>query len=247
MFCLFCLFSCKKNEYLNASVDETTVEFTTTAISETISFNAGNVYDILVPIQVFGGTSDATVTIVSKTSLPSDVVIIPTTKKINGTTLDTITLQVKTEKLKKGQVYTLELTLSSSEVAISKNYESCAVSFSQQAFMDFFTGVYSCYESATGSIYEVEFTKDNDTTVKNNNFYDFPLAGQMVPYVFSQGESHAVEISEDYAWTDKLGNKYLVSGKGTYDSDGNFTVDYVMKDASTEAVYQQGTHMFRKK
>ena len=79
------------------------------------------------------------------------------------------------------------------------------------------------------------------------NFYDFPLAGQYVPYVFTQDESMQVEIPENTEWTDNLGNKYLVSGTGTYELNGNFAVDFTMKDAATEEMYMTGKHTFRKK
>ena len=113
--------------------------------------------------------------------------------------------------------------------------------------MDFFTGKYSCYESATNSTYEVDFEKIDANSIKNNNFWDFPLPGQYVTYIFVQDETFAISIPEDSEWTDNLGNKYLVSGSGTYDLQGNFTVNYVMKNASTGTVYQTGKHSFKKK
>ena len=46
---------------------------------------------------------------------------------------------------------------------------------------------------------------------------------------------------------DFLGNKYLISGSGTYELNGNFVVAYEMKDATTKNTYQTGTHTFIKK
>lgn len=247
LFCVICLFSCKKNEYLNASIDEPTVEFASTALNETIPFVTGSEYTIAVPIHIFGGNSTASLSVKAETKMSSDAYSVANSVQLNGKSLDTIFVKINTKKLEKGTDYNLKLTISSSNVTVSKNYESCTVTFSQQAFMDFFTGTYSCYESSTGATYNVEFVKQNNTTIKNMNFYDFPLAGQYVPYVFTQDESMQVEIPENTEWTDNLGNKYLVSGTGTYELNGNFAVDFTMKDAATEEMYMTGKHTFRKK
>ncbi len=241
----FC--SCEKNEYLDASIDKTTVEFASTNLNETISFIAAEEYKIPVPIQIFGGKSTSIINVKVDTKMAQEAYSISASQALKGSSLDTIFVTVKTSKLKKGITYSLNLTLESSDVKVSSNYKSCAVTFVQQAFMDFFTGIYSCKESSTGSTYDVEFTKMNDSTIKNNNFYDFPLAGQYVPYVFVQDESLAISIPEDYEWTDNLGHKYLISGIGSYELNGNFKVDFTMKDAVSEQVYQIGTHSFRKK
>ena len=247
LFCVICLFSCKKNEYLDASVDEPMVEFSSLSINETIPFVAGNEYNIAVPIQIFGGNSTASISVKVESDLSAEAYTVPSSVQLKGSSLDTVFVKIKTGKLQKGKPYSMKLTISSSAVSVSKNYASCTVVFSQQAFMDFFTGMYVCYESSTGSTYDVEFVKMNETTVKNMNFYDFPLAGQYVPYVFTQDDSKSIEIPEGTEWTDNLGNKYLVSGTGTYELNGNFSVDFTMQDAATEAVYLTGKHSFRKK
>lgn len=249
--CCFVLISCSKNEYLDTTIDKPTVEFTQATFNKTISFvENSSSYDIAVPIQVFGGTTDASISVSIETSNPAyinDVYSIETTKSLHNNTLDSIHIYVNTTKLKKAQTYSIKLTISSEKVAIAKNYETCFVTFSQQAFMDFFTGPYSCYESSTNSTYNVDFTKLNDTTVKNNNFWDFPLPGQYVPFVFHQNEEQTVSIPDDYEWTDLLGNKYLVSGSGNYDLQGNFFVNFTMKQAESEAIYQTGKQTYTKK
>lgn len=249
--CCFVLISCSKNEYLDTTIDKPTVEFTQATFNKTISFvENSSSYDIAVPIQVFGGTTDASISVSIETSNPAyinDVYSIETTKSLHNNTLDSIHIHVNTTKLKKAQTYSIKLTISSEKVAIAKNYETCLVTFSQQAFMDFFTGSYSCYESSTNSTYNVDFTKLNDTTVKNNNFWDFPLPGQYVPFVFTTDESQTVSIPDDYVWTDLLGNKYIVSGTGNYDLKGNFFVDFTMKQTGSEEIYQTGRQTYTKK
>ncbi|MCQ2608622.1 MAG: hypothetical protein MJ197_08060 [Bacteroidales bacterium] len=249
--CCFVLISCSKNEYLDTTIDKPTVEFTQATFNKTISFVENNSsYDIAVPIQVFGGTTDASISVSIETSNPAyinDVYSIETTKSLHNNTLDSIHIYVNTTKLKKAQTYSIKLTISSEKVAIAKNYETCLVTFSQQAFMDFFTGSYSCYESSTNSTYNVDFTKLTDTTVKNNNFWDFPLPGQYVPFVFTTDEPQTVSIPNDYVWTDLLGNKYIVSGTGNYDLKGNFFVDFTMKQTGSEEIYQTGRQTYTKK
>jgi len=246
--CCIVLVSCSKNEYIDSTIDKPTVEFPQTKFEKTISFvENSSSYDIAVPIQIFGGTSDASLSVSVETSAPSDIYSIESTKSLQNTVLDSIHILVNTTKLKKAQTYSITLTISSEKVAIAKNYETCVVTFSQQAFMDFFTGSYSCYESSTNSTYNVEFTKLNDTTVKNNNFWDFPLPGKYVPFVFNQNEEQTVSIPDDYEWTDLLGNKYIISGTGNYDLQGNFFVNFTMKQAESEAIYQTGKQTYTKK
>ncbi len=246
--CFFVLISCSKNEYIDSTIDKPTVEFTQATFDKTISFvENSSSYDIAVPIQVFGGTSDASISVSVETANSNDVYSIETTKSLQNNTLDSIHIYVNTTKLKKAQTYSIKLTISSDKVAIAKNYETCIVTFSQQAFMDFFTGTYSCYESSTNSTYNVDFTKLNDTTVKNNNFWDFPLPGQYVPFVFNQNEAQTVSIPDDYEWTDLLGNKYIVSGTGNYDLKGNFFINFTMKKSGSEEIYQTGKQTYTKK
>lgn len=250
LFSLFCFFSCSKNDYLDASIDEATLEFTSVRVQEVIPFIAGDEYDIAVPLQVFGGSvsAGAEVSVTVETQLSSDAYTVAALKTLEaGVVLDTIYVHVKTDKLKKGVDYTIQLSIASSDVTVATNYASCAVTFSQQEFIDFFTGTYSCFESSTNATYLVEFTKLNATATKNMNFWDFPLSGQYVPFEFQQDESYAVSIPDDSEWTDLLGNTYLVSGSGQYTLDGNFYVDFVMKDAATQSVYQTGRQTYTRK
>ena len=245
---ILALFACKKNEYLDASIDKPTVEFSTTELTETISFISNGNYDIAVPIQIFGGTTDKTISVSAKTALPNDAYSLNSTLSLTkGQSIDTIHISLNTSKIQKGKPYNITLTITSNDIAVSENYKTCDIILTQQTFMDFFTGKYSCYESATNSTYEVDFEKIDANSIKNNNFWDFPLPGQYVTYIFAQDETFAISIPEDSEWTDNLGNKYLVSGSGTYDLQGNFTVNYVMKNASTGTTYQTGTHTFKKK
>ena len=245
---IFTLFACKKNEYLDASIDKPTVEFSSIELTETISFISNGNYDIAVPIQIFGGTTDKTITVSAESILPNDAYSLNSSLALTkGQSIDTIHISLNTNKIQKGKAYGIKLTLTSNDIAISENYKSCNITFTQQTFMDFFTGKYICYESATNSTYEVYFEKINATSIKNNNFWDFPLPGQYVTYVFTQDDSFAISIPEDSEWTDNLGNKYLVSGSGTYDLQGNFVVNYEMKNASSGTLYQSGKHTFKKK
>ncbi len=248
IFFLFAIVSCNKNDYVDAEYDKTTVEFVSTSLTETIPFVANEEYTIAVPIQIFGGLSTAKLTITCSTDLPNDAYFVESNKIVeNGISLDSIYVKINTSKIKKGKIYAVELTISDADIAISKNYATCQLTLSQQAFIDFFTGTYSCKESSTSSTYDVEFTKLNDTSIKNLNFWDFPLSGQYVPFVFVQDESFGVFIPEDTEWTDLLGNKYKVSGSGTYDLQGNFSVNFVMKDFATDKEYQTGTQVYTKK
>ena len=49
LLCAIAFCSCEKNEYLDASIDKTTVEFASTNLNETISFIAAEEYKIPVP------------------------------------------------------------------------------------------------------------------------------------------------------------------------------------------------------
>lgn len=247
LLCACSLASCDKDEYLGTTIEQPTVEFAQTKYAETISFIASDEYNIAVPIQVFGGNSTGSINISAQTALPNDAYSVSTSKTLNGNALDTIYITINTAKITKGEAYSINVTISSSEISVSKNYATCSVTFSQQAFIDYFTGTYSCFESSTNSTYDVELTKQNDTTIKNNNFWDFPLAGQYVPFIFSQDETMAVTIPNDTQWTDLLGNKYLISGMGKYDFQGNFYVDFTMKTAATNEVYQSGRQTYTKK
>lgn len=248
IFFLFAIVSCSKNDYVDAEYDKTTVEFVSTNVTETISFVANDEYVIAVPIQIFGGSANASLTISCVTDLPSGAYSIESNKIVaKGVSLDSVYVNIKTSKIEKGKMYSVELTISDADIAISKNYATCRVSLSQQAFIDFFTGIYSCQESSTNSTYDVEFTKMNETTTKNLNFWDFPLPGQYVPFVFVQDETFSVSIPDDTEWTDLLGNKYKISGSGTYDLQGNFSINFVMKEFSTDKEYQSGTQVYTKK
>lgn len=247
LIALLLIVSCSKNEYLDATIDQPTVEFSSLTINKTISFSENSTYNIAVPLQIFGGTSDKPIAIQAKTDLSSDKYSVATSKTLNNTALDTIYVGINTQNIQKGKTYTIELSLSANDVSISENYKTCLITFSQETFMDFFTGTYSCKESATNSVYEVLFEKQNDSSIKNNNFWDFPLNGQYVTYEFTQDDSHSVKIADDTEWIDFLGNKYLISGSGTYELNGNFVVAYEMKDATTKNTYQTGTHTFIKK
>ena len=244
---LLLIVSCSKNEYLDATIDQPTVEFTSVTINKTISYRENDVYDIAIPIQIFGGTSDKTIAINAKTDLSSDKYSVATSKTLNNTALDTIYVGINTKNIQKGKTYTIELSLSANDVSISENYKTCMITFSQETFIDFFTGTYSCKESATNSIYDVIFEKKNATTTKNMNFWDFPFSGQYVPYEFIQDDNRVVKIPNNTQWIDLLGNVYLISGNGTYDLDGNFEVTYEMIDATTQKITQTGTHTFTKK
>ena len=246
--CLAVLISCSKNDYLDASIGESTVEFAQTTMTETILFIADSQYDIAVPIQIFGGSKAATVRVSAESQLSNDAFSVESTKQIQkDVALDTIHVLVNTDRIKKGTEYSVILRISSDDIRVSQNYATCQIRFSQQAFIDYFTGVYSCFETSTNSTYEVELKKESDTTVRNLNFWDFPLAGQYVSFAFVQNETQAVSIADDTEWTDKLGNKYKISGNGTYDLQGNFSIDFVMKDFATDAVYQSGKQIYTKK
>lgn len=248
IFFLFAIVSCSKNDYVDTVYDKTTVEFATTSLTDTISFVANEEYTIAVPIQIFGGFSSAKLSIACSSDLPDDAYFVESNKVVeNGVSLDSIYVKINTSKIKKGKIYAVELTISDADIAISKNYATCQLTLIQQAFIDFFTGSYSCKESSTNSTYDVEFTKLNDTTVKNLNFWDFPLSGQYVPFIFVQDETFGVSIPENTEWTDLLGNKYKISGFGTYDLQGNFSVNFVMKDFATDEEYQSGTQVYKKK
>ena len=76
------------------------------------------------------------------------------------------------------------------------------------------------------------------------NTSDMSYTGKVIREL---GDEYKTNINSIFTLIDNLGNKYLVSGSGTYDLQGNFTVNYVMKNASTGTTYQTGTHTFKKK
>ena len=100
--CCVALFSCSKNDYIDATIEKTTVEFPQTTINETISFIAENDYQLAIPLQIFGGTSTATINVAAETAMASDAYSISTTKQLNNNALDSIYITVNTNKIKKG-------------------------------------------------------------------------------------------------------------------------------------------------
>jgi|SRR5690554_4976444 len=108
----------------------------------------------------------------------------------------------------------------------------------------FFTGTYVCYETSTQARYNVEFTAKNELELINHNFWDFPLDGQTVSYIFSLNEEQSISIPES-EFVDKMGNIYTIEGTGNYWLTGNFSVNYTMKKQNGD-IYEQETHEFTK-
>lgn len=251
-FSIILLLNCSKNDFDSQYIQKTYVEFPSKHIHIVIPYNQQPPYNLHIPIQIFGTslTTEDSIKIHSKNDwLIANVdYTCEHIKRIATQTLhDSITLSVASNKFYNNTLYSIDLEIISfgNQIEVSKNNNSCEVSFIKESFSQFFSGTYSCFETSTNSTYEVTFRtlSAQSNKIMNQNFWDFPESGQEVEYIFSLDEQ-TIEIPEAY-FTDKLGNTYTVKGSGTYTLDGNFIVDFFMYLTNGD-IYQSGRHIFTK-
>jgi len=244
------IFSCSQNNYLDNSIDKSYISFSNTDISDTISYLEKDIYTLQIPIQCYGvplqENTDIIINYISGNlkenyhfnKIETDTI---PSKIIN----DTLYMYIKTDKLYANYDYNCIISLISNNenVIIPENSNSCNISFQKQSYTSFYTGTYSCYEDATNATYNVVFKRENDSTIQNQNFWDFPGKNQTLSYKISR-ENNTIVIPES-EWIDALENTYTISGEGELFENGNFNVEYTMKDIKGE-IYQTGTHFFTK-
>ena len=177
--------------------------------------------DVTVQIELISATGEEG----TQFDLPSSVTI-PA-----GDVIATIPVKGYFENLA-GRVDTLSFQLIGDEVA---NFDTAYTVIMQQ-FCVFdinnFVGAYSCDEAVYG-VYGVNFTvdPDNANAVLNDNFWDFPAAGETVQYIFT-GDFDQIVIVPEQEFTFGDGTVGSVVGQGTYDGcSGTMVVDYIVNYA----------------
>ncbi len=244
--------SCKENSYINPIIDTTYIEFPTKTIHQTLLYTETSPYTLNLPFQVFGKSLNQNDTIVVRVTsnyfikntdfwYDSIQIITPTT------IIDTIHIHIKNTKVWEGGTFSLDCKLISknNKIHTSKNYQNCTLFFTRESFISYFTGNYSCFENSTESTYPVTFIQSqNDSVLYNTNFWDFPLIGQNVPYIFRKDQDKTIIIPET-VWTDKIGNQYTIYGSGNYTFNGTFHVSFFMENNEGK-IEHSGIHFFTK-
>ena len=248
---LFSIISCNQNKILDNSIEQTYIEFPSSEITKTISYSLQDSFLLAIPIQIFGkeleNNSSIKISIVGGTAKNKIHFNFDSIQEIKSKiSLDTLFIHIATQKLTSGIDYSIQLEIKSinNTLIASTNYKTCTIHFLKETFIDFYTGSYSCFESSTNSTYNVEFTKENSSTINNSNFWDFSYDGKVIPYIFNQDINQTIEIPRT-VWMDKLEKEYTVYGNGNYNSNGNFSVDFYIEDSNGN-LYQSGTHTFTK-
>ncbi|MBK8808808.1 MAG: hypothetical protein IPO21_20085 [Bacteroidales bacterium] len=160
---------------------------------------------------------------------------------------DSIALKICVSSLEMGILYTLKITLTDeSSLRISKNYSSSKISLIRHDFIRSFVGEYYCYEPENQIQYTTTFSYKNDSVIANENFWDFTRYGEVVLYKLDR-KSSKVEILADNEWMDFKGLSYKVNGSGTYNTNGDFELQYSIKDINNDSIVELGRHYFTKK
>lgn len=251
LFLLY-MMSCKDNAYIDNTIGSTNAEFANSSIQQNLSYTLTAPYTLLLPYQIFGNSLSNNDTIIvralssyfSKSEYSYDSIRIITPKTI----FDTVKISIQSNKIWEGGTFSIpfELISKNKKIKVSSNYKQCTLYFTRESFISYFTGNYSCHETSTGATYDVSFTQlNNDSTVYNTNFWDFPLVGQQVPYIFRKDDAKSIEIPQT-VWTDKLGNVYTVYGTGSYTFNGSFEVSFFMENSEGN-IEHSGIHHFTKK
>ncbi|MFW5850627.1 MAG: hypothetical protein ACOCWB_00225 [Bacteroidota bacterium] len=241
--------SCSKNPITDHTMSETFIEFPQSSLTHTISYTETAPYTITIPFQIMGkelsSQDSAYISLSSTNCSQEDLIYDSIIKTCLNTFSDTINIDIN-KSLSSSVNYTIRISLHTfnSQLKVSENYKKCTVNIVKESFSDFFSGTYSCYETSTQARYNVEFTADNELVLINHNFWDFPLDGQTVSYIFSLDAEHSIIIPES-EFVDKTGNIYTIEGAGNYWLNGNFSVNYTMKEQNGE-IYEQGIHEFTK-
>jgi len=152
-------------------------------------------------------------------------------------------VQIQSKNFNENESITINFIFSdSSQISPAKNYNKFTLIIKKQSFQEVFIGKYLCSEPVNQDLYTTQFIPGTlANTIKNTNFWNFPADGQTVEYTISKDSTMAVEIVEQ-DWVDKSGQDYKISGKGTYDFNGNLIVNYsVFKNG---LLYEEGTHTF---
>lgn len=242
--------ACTKNSYLDSEIDKTYIEFQNKELYEIVPYFVDGDYLIGIPFQVFGKNLTENTKVectVTNTNLKVGYNLFYTsTIELNKSNIiDTLYISIKPKKniyALKDYFVSLELTSDDSKIIIPQNLNKITLTFQQESFATFYTGEYTCYESNTGSTYNVIFTRQDSSSILNTNFWDFPSIGETVVYSLNQNDN-TIEIPQT-TFVDKNNNVYTVYGNGTLYSNGDMEVEYFMEEDGS--IYQHGTHTFTK-
>lgn len=202
---------------------------------------------IYIPIQVIAGEDFSPTDIsISYEISPAITAMESSTGSyvINGY-VDSIPLNLTVDSLTWDKSYSLTFSiLDDSEITPAGNYCSTSIIIKRQKFIHAFTGSYNCSEPVNQISYNVTFSYETDSSVLNNNFWDFPLDGQSVRYTFNQNDyTYSIEASDSsMIWYDEEGDAFTIEGQGTFSDDGAFTNTY--RIYSDDSLIEEGTHYF---
>jgi|GEM_PF-2783867 len=130
------------------------------------------------------------------------------------------------------------------ESYIADNYSTVSISFYKQKLIDVFSGTFFCRESEYDNEYMVDIqnTYPVSDTVLIFNFWDF-TDDVSIEMVISQDGSKSIFVPEQN-FTDRLGDKYIVSGTGNFLNSGEFKIDYTLFQAESGTLYESGTQYY---
>lgn len=248
---LFTLVACGKDKISKPLAKNSYVEFIHKSNSHTIPYTANFPYAIYLPIQYFGKTIDApqslSIKISSHTLSETFDFMYDSLHVISPNSIfDSVKVTIISPSIIEGNSYSFTCTIQPLDagIVVLKEAATTTISFTKESLVHYFSGSFSCFEDATSSTYNTEFVKLSDTVVANTNFWDFPLSGQVVPYIFRKDSLHSVIIPPT-PWADKLQHEYIVEGEGQYSiSTKSFFVNYRITDNKGN-IEQVGTHSFK--
>jgi len=242
------LFSCKKED--KTYQGQPLVEFTKNEISQVIPFTEKT--DISIPVKIqLNSKAFSENKVVQIIEVGTNSAINNKHYSINDyktvfladSVFATFNVSIKSDNFAEGETVSVTFKISdASEIKASENFNSCKLTISKQSFINVFVGKYICSEPVNQDTYTTTFVAGSTSnTIKNLNFWNFPAVGQSLIYTISKDASMKVEIIEQN-WIDKNGQEYKISGKGTYDLQGNMIVNYtVLQNGS---IYEEGVHTF---
>jgi len=242
------LFSCESDD--KTYTDCTKVRFEKSKCSVEISpFVKGSV-DVAVPVTVIGkSNSDLNYEVrVSNgaESLKNGFISFNSSNTMaGGKYVDTVHFKLNPDLMKENETVSLTVSLvANNEDAVAHNYADCDMNIHKQQLVEFLLGKYDCFESTINGSYPVHFLADgnSDTTILNDNFWNFNAAGAKLRYVLHRADQTVV-IPEQ-TWMDSAYVSYQVYGNGKFFEDGSLVVDYVMMH--DEQLFEKGTHKFSK-
>lgn len=246
LFLVICL-SCKKDPVL---FDGSYIQFTDSVINHTIKYGTGQYDTISIEISLIGELfgQDQQIQLerdsLAEKAVVDQICIIPSDVTLNAnesTGLLQVVLQNDSIEPAYASEFNIGLVPSS---VVADNYRTVTVSFYKQKLIDVFSGDFQCTESEYNNSYvvNIQSTYPVSDTVLISNFWDFTDNDDIKAVIRSDASKAIVIPVQDF--TDRLGNEYTVTGSGTYQNTGSFSIDYSLTDARTGNLYESGNQIY---